>query len=109
MCESQPLLSIVVPVYNVDRYLDECMESLVTQDIDSSEYEVICVNDGSTDNSGNILDKYAKRYCNVIVINKSNGGVSTARNMGIDNAQGKYIWFIDSDDFILKNSLSSML
>ena len=108
--DKKPLiLSIIVPIYNVEQYLEECLDSLVLQDIPSSEYEIICVNDGSTDKSGEILDTYAQKYNNIVVVHKENGGVSSARNCGIDKAIGKYIWFIDSDDFIMPNSLTDIV
>ena len=102
------ILSFIVPVYNVEEYLEECLDSLVQQDIPYDEYEIICIDDGSTDKSGEILDDYAKKYNNIIVIHKENGGVSSARNCGIDIARGKYIWFVDADDFIRKNCLSAV-
>lgn len=100
------LLSFIVPVYNVEEYLEECLDSLVSQDIPCDEYEIICIDDGSTDKSGEILDDYAEKYQNIIVIHKENGGVSSARNCGIDIAKGEYIWFVDADDFIKANCLS---
>lgn len=102
------ILSIIVPVYNVEDYIEECLESLINQDIPTDNYEIICVNDGSTDNSGKILSSYSKKYNNLLVINKENGGVGSARNAGIDTAQGNYIWFVDADDFIKPYSLSTV-
>lgn len=99
-------LSFIVPVYNVEEYLQECLDSLVSQDIPCGEYEIICIDDGSTDKSGEILDDYAEKHQNIIVIHKENGGVSSARNCGIDIAKGEYIWFVDADDFIKSNCLS---
>ena len=98
-------LSIIVPVYNVEEYLEECLESLVNQDY--SKYEIIVVNDGSTDNSLKIAKKYEKKYQKLIkVYDKENGGLSSARNFGIKHAKGKYLFFVDSDDYILPNSLN---
>ena len=102
-------LSIIMPVYNVDLYLEDCLESLVNQDVTNEDYEIICINDGSTDTSGEILKDYANKYNNIKVINKENGGVSSARNTGIDTAKGKYIWFVDSDDFVAKGCISYIL
>jgi glycosyltransferase involved in cell wall biosynthesis len=99
-------ISIILPVFNVSLYLADCLNSLMDQDLTKDEYEVICVDDGSTDNSVDIINKYIDQYNNIKIISKENGGVSSARNLGIRNAKGKYIWFIDPDDFILKNSLS---
>mgnify|MGYP002856090484 CR=1 FL=1 len=91
-------ISVIVPVYNVEKYLEECLESLINQTF--KDMEIICVNDGSTDSSGEILKKYEDR---VKVINQENKGLSGARNTGIQIAQGKYIGFVDSDDWIDKN------
>lgn len=100
-----PFLSIIVPVYNVEKYLSECLDSLVEQDISHEDYEIICVNDGSTDGCAKILRQYTQRYANIRVIEQSNAGVCVARNSGIDVAQGDYIWFVDSDDLIKRNIL----
>ncbi|MBW8348411.1 glycosyltransferase [Bacillus sp. IITD106] len=94
----KPLISIIVPVYNVQSYLPRCIDSVLEQTF--SEYELILINDGSTDDSGNICDEYTKKDSRILVIHKENGGVSSARNVGIDAANGQYIGFIDSDDFI---------
>lgn len=100
-------LSIILPVYNVEEYLEECLESLVNQNY--SQYEIIAVNDGSTDNSLKILKKYQKKYSKVLkVYDKENGGVSTARNYGIEKAKGQYLFFVDSDDYILPNTLTTL-
>lgn len=96
-------LSFVVPVYNAAQYLPECLDSLLAQDI--SDYEIICVNDGSRDASPEILRQYAAEHGNIRVINKENGGVVSARNAGLSAAQGDYIWFVDADDFLLPNIL----
>ncbi len=110
-CEviSMVKLSIIVPVYNVEKYLEQCLLSLLGQNVDKESYEIICINDGSTDNSGEILDNYAKKYTNIRVINKENGGVSSARNTRIHEAKGKYIWFVDSDDFISQGSVKHII
>ena len=94
-------ISIIIPVYNVEKYIERCLESILNQAF--NEYEVIIVNDGSTDNSGKICDKYSEINKNINVIHKKNGGVSSARNLGIDVAKGEYIAFIDPDDFIDSN------
>lgn len=101
-------LSIIIPVYNAEKYLRECLDSCLNQDISSDKYEIICVNDGSTDNSAAVLSEYKELYSNVKVIHKPNGGVSSARNMGIEAACGDYIWFVDSDDFVQENILSEL-
>lgn len=93
-------LSIIVPVYNVSKYLSKCLDSLVCQDIDNEDYEIIVVNDGSTDDSGEIAKMYAGKYSNIILISQENQGLSGARNAGIKAAKGKYIQFVDSDDYL---------
>ncbi len=101
------LLSIIVPVYNVENYLERCIDSLLDQG-DFNDYEIILVDDGSKDSSGTICDSYAKNQDIIRVIHKVNGGLSSARNAGIKESKGKYIMFIDSDDYIKSNSLSML-
>lgn len=91
-------ISIIVPVYNVEKYLNRCIDSILNQTF--KEYELILVDDGSTDNSGKICDLYEKKDKRIKVIHKENGGLSSARNCGIEKSIGKYIGFVDSDDFI---------
>lgn len=90
------LFSIIVPIYNVEDYLEECVESIVNQTF--KDYEIILVDDGSQDKSGLLADELAKEYPNIMVIHKENGGLSSSRNVGIQNAKGEYILFVDSDD-----------
>lgn len=92
------LISVVVPVYNAEKFLDRCMESILGQTY--SELEIILVNDGSTDNSGSLCEGYAEKDNRVRVIHKENGGSSSARNRGIEAASGAYIGFVDSDDYL---------
>lgn len=91
-------VSVIVPVYNVEQYLERCLKSLIEQTL--KEIEIICVNDGSKDNSLSILKDYAKKDSRIKIINKENEGISAARNSGIDIAKGEYISFIDSDDWV---------
>lgn len=102
-------LSIIVPVYNVSKYLAKCLDSLLSQDLKSDEYEIIVVNDGSTDNSGDIAQQYADKYSNIILIKQENQGLSGARNTGIRLAKGKYIQFVDSDDYLEPNVLKNLV
>lgn len=102
----KPKISVVVPVYKVEQYIDRCMESLIKQDFDS--YEIILVDDGSPDNCGSICDKYAEKYEYVKVVHKKNGGLSSARNAGIQVASGEYLFFVDSDDWVDKKALSTL-
>lgn len=92
------LITIVVPVYNVEKYLERCVRSLINQTY--KNLEIILVDDGSTDNSGNLCDNYMKNDRRIKVIHKKNGGLSDARNAGLNVAKGKYISFIDSDDYV---------
>ncbi len=94
----KPLLSVIVPVYNAEKYLRRCIESILNQTL--SDLELILVDDGSPDNSGSICDEYAKKDDRVKVIHKENGGAASARNAGLDLAEGKYIGFCDSDDYV---------
>lgn len=100
------LISIVIPVYNVEKYLSRCLESILSQSL--KELEIIVVNDGSTDNSLEICRYYQKKDSRIIIIDKINEGVSIARNTGIENASGKYIGFVDPDDWIEKNMYENM-
>ncbi len=98
-------LSIIVPLYNSEAWLPKCLDSLLAQDISHEEYEIILVNDGSPDGSRDIAEEYASRFANIIVLSQGNKGTSGARNTGLRYASGKYIYFVDPDDFILENSL----
>lgn len=93
-----PTISVIIPVYNVEPFLRRCLDSLLDQTY--TDWEAICVNDGSPDNSQAILEEYAKKDSRFIVIEKENGGVSSARNTGMESATGEYITFLDPDDFI---------
>jgi len=95
-------LSIIVPVYQVEAYLERCLKSILSQTF--ADYEIILVDDGSTDGSGNICDAYAGKFDFIDVIHKKNGGLSSARNVGIKAATGEYIMFVDSDDLIHSKS-----
>lgn len=101
--EEQVMISVIIPVYNAEKYLHKCIDSVLSQSY--QDFELILVNDGSKDLSGSICDEYARKDERVKVFHKENGGVSTARNIGIDNATGDYICFVDSDDWIESNCL----
>ncbi len=106
----EPRLSIIIPFYNVERYIAECLESVLNQDIPQSDYEVVCVNDGSPDNSRDIVLDYMKRFPNIRLIeHERNKKLGAARNTGRSIANGNYIWNVDSDDKIVPNCLSKML
>ena len=100
-------LSVIVPVYNVEKYLPRCLDSLLRQGMESGDGEVICVNDGFPDNSAAILADYQQRHPDIFkVITQENMGVGEARNIGMRIARGEYIGFVDSDDFVAENSYS---
>lgn len=101
-------LSIIVPIYKVAQYLCKCVDSLLAQDIPTSEYEIILVDDGSPDECPQICDSYAAAHDNIRVVHRENGGLSAARNSGIEVAQGVYIMFVDSDDYIEPNVLKGL-
>lgn len=98
--------SFIVPVYNTSKYLKKCLDSLVKQTF--KDFEIIIVNDGSTDNSSNIISKYQDTYKNIKVVNQKNEGLSMARNNGVKEANGEYLIFIDSDDYVEKNLLKEV-
>lgn len=95
------LISIIIPVYNAEKYLSRCLDSVVNQTY--KKLEIIVVDDGSTDNSRKILEKYKKRDNRIVLLYKDNGGQSSARNIGLKRAKGEYIGFVDSDDYIVDN------
>lgn len=104
--ENLPLISVIIPVYNVEKYLEECVESVLTQTY--KNIEIILVDDGSTDSSGEICDSYALQNSNVQVIHQLNAGLSDARTAGLKKAIGKYVYFLDSDDYIAADALEKL-
>lgn len=96
----EDLISVIIPVYNVEKYLEKCLISVLSQTYQN--LEIILIDDGSTDGSGKICDEYSKKDKRIIVIHKENGGLSEARNYGINKVNGKYIVFVDSDDYVSK-------
>ena len=102
-----PKISVIIPVYNVEEYLEQCLDSIINQTF--KDLEIICVNDGSTDKSLCILEKYAQKDNRIKIINQTNQGLSAARNTGIENATGEYISFVDSDDYIKNNLYETLL
>tara|TARA_B110000902_G_C14294287_1_gene582492 strand:+ start:4689 stop:5639 length:951 start_codon:yes stop_codon:yes gene_type:complete len=99
-------LSIIIPVYNVEKYIKRCLESIYIQNIPNDDYEVIIVNDGTPDSSIDIVNEFIKLHENIKLINQPNQGLSIARNNGLAKAAGDYVWFIDSDDWIVGNSIN---
>ncbi|MDO4230248.1 MAG: glycosyltransferase [Capnocytophaga sp.] len=102
-------LSIIIPVYNTEKYLEECVLSLFEQHIPQEDFEIILINDGSVDASLDVCKKLSQQYKNIKVFDQENQGQSVARNVGINHAQGKYIYFIDSDDYLKSGYLNTFL
>lgn len=101
------MISVIVPIFNAEKYLHRCIKRILAQDY--TDYELLLIDDGSTDNSGTICDEYAIKDNRIRVFHKENGGVSSARNWGLDNAIGEYIMFVDSDDYMLPGMLEVMV
>ena len=99
------LVSVIVPVYKAEKWLHRCVDSILTQTME--DFELLLIDDGSPDRSGEICDEYAAKDSRVRVFHKENGGVSSARNLGLDNAKGEYICFLDSDDWIDSETLEA--
>ena len=92
-----PTISVIVPVYNAEKYLHRCIDSVLAQTY--TDFELLLIDDGSKDQSGEICDEYAQKDARVRVFHQENGGVSSARNLGLDNAKGEWVTFVDSDDW----------
>lgn len=101
------MFSIIIPVFNGEKTIERCLDSVFSQSF--HDYEVVCINDGSIDNTGFLIEKYRERYQNLVYINKENGGIAEARNTGLDNASGEYIYFMDADDWIENTLLSDVV
>ena len=99
--------SVIIPVYKVEKYLSECVESILSQDY--QDYEIILVDDGSPDRCPEICDEYARVYPQISVLHQANAGLACARNAGLDKANGEYIIFIDSDDYLISKSALSII
>ncbi|MGL4402166.1 MAG: glycosyltransferase [Fusobacteriaceae bacterium] len=102
-------LSVIIPMYNNEKHIVRCLESLNDQDILKEEYEMIVIDDGSKDRSLECAQKFSENYKNIKIISQKNGGCSVARNRGLDEARGKYIWFLDADDYAVQNRLGTIL
>lgn len=102
-------LSLIIPIYNTEAYIAECLDSILRQNVSKENYEIVCVNDGSSDGSLGILRKYEQIFTNIKVIDQRNGGVCKARNVGLFHALGEYVWYVDADDFLSKNALEKVL
>ncbi|WP_298535123.1 glycosyltransferase [uncultured Algibacter sp.] len=104
-----PILSIVIPVYNVSEYISKCVHSCFDQNVNKKSYEIIIVNDGSTDNSLKICKTLQIQFPEITIVSQENRGLSGARNTGLHYSNGKYVWFVDSDDWIESNKLKTIL
>ena len=102
-----PLISVIIPVYNVEKYLRECVDSVLNQTYDN--FEIILIDDGSTDSSGKICDEYAYKDASITVVHKENEGQSVARNIGIEYSSGDWLYFPDSDDYIAGDTFETLL
>ncbi len=105
--ENSGLISVIIPVYNVEKYLEECINSVLSQTYEN--YEIILVDDGSTDSSGKICDEYAEKYEKITVIHKENGGPSETRNMGLRASKGEFVYFLDSDDYLVAEAFEKLI
>lgn len=104
-----PKLSFIIPAYNCNKYISECILSLLQQDLAPDDYEIIIINDGSTDNTLSILIDFQEKYKNIKVYDQENHGRDYARNQGVKRANGDYIWFIDNDDYITSNCINPLI
>jgi raffinose-raffinose alpha-galactotransferase len=102
----KPLVSVIIPVFNVEQYIERCVESVINQEY--KNIEIILVDDGSTDQSGMLCDELATKDERIHVIHKKNGGLSSARNSGLEHASGEWVTFIDSDDWVTEDYVSGM-
>jgi len=109
MGEMDKILSIIVPAYKVEKYLPKCLDSILAQQLDPEEYEVIVVDDGSPDSCGAIAEAYSRSNTSFSVLHKENAGLGAARNSGLDAASGKYVQFLDSDDYLEPGVLKSLI
>lgn len=107
--KKNPILSIIVPVYNLQDYIESCLDSIYCQQVDDNLFEVVAVDDGSQDDSMSILQQYATRQQNLRVLHQQNGGVSRTRNYAIRESAGRYLTFVDGDDSLYENSLAQIL
>lgn len=108
MKQINTILSIIIPVYNVEKYIKQCLDSIIFQNVNKDYYEVIIVNDGTQDSSMNIVSNYTNK-CNMSILDQANQGLSMARNNGLNVSKGRYVWFVDSDDWLLPNSIETVL
>ena len=106
---NHPILSIIIPLYNCEKYIKQCLDTIFRQKMNKSEFEVIVIDDGSKDSGYSLASEYAKRYQNIIVIKQENQGVACARNNALEKATGDYVTFVDADDMLVSGSLSTLI
>lgn len=106
---NHPILSIIIPLYNCEKYIKQCLDTIFRQEMNESEFEVIVIDDGSKDSGYSLASEYAKRYQNIIVIKQENQGVACARNNALEKATGDYVMFVDADDMLVTGSLKPLL
>ena len=106
---NHPILSIIIPLYNCEKYIKQCLDTIFRQEMNESEFEVIVIDDGSKDSGYSLASEYAKRHQNILVIKQENQGVACARNNALEKATGDYITFVDADDMLVSGSLSTLI
>ena len=106
---NHPILSIIIPLYNCEKYIKQCLDTIFRQEMNESEFEVIVIDDGSKDNGYSLASEYAKRHQNILVIKQENQGVACARNNALEKATGDYVTFVDADDMLVSGSLSTLI
>ena len=106
---NHPILSIIIPLYNCEKYIKQCLDTIFRQEMNESEFEVIVIDDGSKDSGYSLASEYAKRYQNIIVVKQENQGVACARNNALEKATGDYLTFVDADDMLVSGSLSTLI
>ena len=106
---NHPILSIIIPLYNCEKYIKQCLDTIFRQEMNESEFEVIVIDDGSKDNGYSLASEYAKRHQNILVIKQGNQGVACARNNAMEKATGDYVTFVDADDMLVSGSLMALL
>ncbi len=102
----QPKISIIIPIYNAERHIGQCLDSVVNQTY--KNLEIICINDGSTDDTASILNEYKEKDKRIILINQNNMGNSISRNIGLNKVTGKYLFFVDADDYLMLNIIEKL-
>ena len=106
---NHPILSIIIPLYNCEKYIKQCLDTIFRQEMNESDFEVIVIDDGSKDSGYSLASEYAKRHQNILVVKQENQGVACARNNALEKATGDYVTFVDADDMLVFGSLSTLI